>query len=137
VAVDVGEGETLSVTLEAAAPPAKPTDRSLIIGLGAGGATLLVAGTIAGITVIRERNAGRDRCAPDAGGTLVCDQRGAELLAHAQNLSHFTTVLLVAGLGLSATATYLELRERRKKTAPLVGLWASSSAFGASLGGSW
>ena len=134
VSVDVAEGETLSVALEPTAPPAKPDDRPLILGLGAGGATMLVAGAIAGIAVLRERDAGRDRCAADSTGALVCDRRGADLLDHARNLSHFATVMLVAGVGLSTAATVLEIRRRRTTTA---GLWGSSSSFGVSLGGAW
>lgn len=134
--VDIGEGETKLVVLEPLAPETKPQDNSLKLGLAAGGATLVVAGTIAGITVIRERNAGRDRCAPDMSGALVCDQRGIDLLDRAHGLSHLTTVFLVGGLGLSATAAYLEYRDRKRR-APVASLFGSASSFGITVGGAW
>jgi hypothetical protein len=134
--VDIAEGETKSVVLEPLEREVKPPENNLKLGFAAGGAALLVAGTIAGITVIRESNAGRDRCAPDMAGTLVCDQRGIDLLDRAHNLSHLTTVFLIGGLGLSATAAYMEYRDRKKR-APVASLFGSASSFGITIGGAW
>jgi len=134
--VDIGEGETKTVVLEPLDHEIKPPETNVKLGFAAGGATLLVAGTIAGITVIRERNAGRDRCAPDTAGALVCDQRGVDLLDRARNLSHLTTVFLIGGLGLSATAAYMEYRDRKKR-GPTASLFGSASSFGVVVGGAW
>jgi hypothetical protein len=136
VSVDVAEGESKSVVLEPLVREPPPPATNLKLGLAAGGATLLVAGTVAGIVVLRERSAGRDRCAPDMAGVLVCDQRGLDLLDHARNLSHLSTLFLVGGLGLSATVAYMEYRDRKKR-APHASLFGSASSLGVIVGGAW
>ena len=128
VTVDLGEGETRTIVLQAAMPelPAPPgTHRALLWGLGAGGGAALLAGTVTGIIAIREHDAGRDRCTPDPSGALVCDARGKQLLDRSRVTSHVTTGLFVAAAAVAAAAIVIGVRDDRGPT-----VWASSSSAG-------
>ena len=135
--VHVVEGRVTTVALRANRRWWQDRRRSWIVG-GAG-ATILVAGAITGISVIRSRDDGLSHCERDPLGELVCEPRGIELLDSARTRSHVTTVLFVAGAALGATAVVLRIRDQRRarKDRPLATAWIAPAGFGVAMEAAW
>ncbi|MBX3160644.1 MAG: tetratricopeptide repeat protein [Deltaproteobacteria bacterium] len=110
------EGALATITLDLAE---RPVRRPIVWGLGAAAAGSLAVGALVGVGTFSVRDAGRKRC-DTVDGELLCDQRGLDLLGRARTLSHVSTTLLVAGVGLGVAAVVLELRHRREKLPPIV-----------------
>jgi tetratricopeptide (TPR) repeat protein len=135
VEIEVAEGKQAEVTLEALASHPRP-QQVLYIGGAAAGALLLTAFT--GIAVINERDNALNHCATSpADGSLVCSQRGIDLLDRAHAMSHVSTTFLVTGAALAAFTAVLELKWRRSNEAPIATAWTAPHAVGVALEAAW
>jgi len=105
------------LTLEPVAAYDRPIE---VWAVGGAAAAVLLAGTITGITALRERDAAiANHCHPVM-GVERCDPRGGVLLDRARTVSHVTTGLFVAGIAAAGVAVYLELGARKREQPPLV-----------------
>jgi hypothetical protein len=108
----------------------------LYIGGAAAGALLLSAFT--GIAVINERDNALHHCATSpTDGSLVCSQRGIDLLDRAHAMSHVSTTFLVTGAALAAFTAVLELKWRRSNEAPIATAWTAPHTVGVALEAAW
>ena len=135
VEIVVDEGKQASVTLEAIASHPRP-QQVLYLGGAAAGALLISA--FAGIAVINERDNALHHCATaPTDGSLVCSQRGIDLLDRAHAMSHVSTGFLVAGAALAAFTAALELKWRRSNEAPVATAWTAPHTVGVALEAVW
>ncbi|HEX7701124.1 MAG TPA: hypothetical protein VF403_10390 [Kofleriaceae bacterium] len=135
VEIEVAEGKQAEVTLEAIASHPRP-QQVLYLGGAAAGALLISAFT--GIAVINERDNALHHCATSpTDGSLLCSQRGIDLLDRAHTMSHVSTAFLVTGAALAAFTAVLELKWRRSNEAPIATAWTAPHTVGVALEAAW
>ncbi|MEO8845650.1 MAG: hypothetical protein ABI591_04440 [Kofleriaceae bacterium] len=135
VEIEVAEGKQAEVKLEPLASHPRP-QQVLYVGGAAAGALLISAFT--GIAVINERDNALHHCATSpADGSLVCSQRGLDLLDRAHTMSHVSTTFLVTGAAVAAFTAVLELKWRRSNEAPIATAWTAPNTVGVALEGAW
>jgi tetratricopeptide (TPR) repeat protein len=135
VEILVAEGKQAEITLEAIASHPRP-QQVLYFGGAAAGALLISA--LTGIAVINERDNALHHCATSpTDGSLLCSQRGIDLLDRAHTMSHVSTAFLVTGAALAAFTAVLELKWRRSNEAPIATAWTAPHTVGVALEAAW
>lgn len=135
VELEVAEGGVAKVVLVVLVAEPRPR-QELYVGGAAAGA--LAISLITGIAVLNERGSALHHCHDSpTDGSLLCDQRGIDLLDRAHTMAHVSTGFLVAGAALAAFTAVLELKWRRSNEGATATAWTAPHAAGVALEARW